>query len=68
MPEIRNDRVKIVYDVAGQGRPLVLLHGWSADRSWWTEPGYVDELRNDQTPGRPPIMEATLGQNRRRCP
>jgi pimeloyl-ACP methyl ester carboxylesterase len=47
MPEIRNDGVKIVYDVAGQGRPLVLLHGWSADRSWWTEPGYVDVLTSD---------------------
>ena len=47
VPEIRNDGVKIVYDVAGQGRPLVLLHGWCCDRSWWTEPGYVDELRSD---------------------
>ena len=47
MPEIRNDGVKISYDVAGEGRPLVLLHGWSCDRSWWTEPGYVDELRSD---------------------
>jgi pimeloyl-ACP methyl ester carboxylesterase len=25
----------------------VLLHGWCCDRSWWTEPGYVDELRSD---------------------
>ena len=47
MPEIQNDGVTISYDVAGQGRPLVLLHGWCCDRSWWTEPGYVDELRSD---------------------
>ena len=25
----------------------MLLHGWCCDRSWWTEPGYVDELRSD---------------------
>ena len=47
MPEIRNDGVRISYDVAGEGRPLVLLHGWCCDRSWWTEPGYVEELRRD---------------------
>ena len=47
MPEVRNDGVRISYDVAGEGRPLVLLHGWCGDRSWWTEPAYVDELRSD---------------------
>ena len=47
MPEISNDGVRIVYDVVGQGRPLVLLHGWCCDRSWWTEPGYVDDLKRD---------------------
>ena len=46
MAEVLNDGVKIIYDVAGDGRPLVLLHGWCCDRSWWTEPGYVDELRS----------------------
>ena len=25
----------------------MLLHGWCCDRSWWTEPGYVDELTSD---------------------
>ena len=25
----------------------MLLHGWCCDRSWWTEPGYVDELGSD---------------------
>jgi pimeloyl-ACP methyl ester carboxylesterase len=33
--------------LVGEGRPLALLHGWCCDRSWWTEPGYVDELRTD---------------------
>jgi pimeloyl-ACP methyl ester carboxylesterase len=47
MPEISNDGVRIVYDVLGQGRPLILLHGWCCDRSWWTEPGYVEVLRRD---------------------
>lgn len=47
MPEISNNGVRIIYDVAGHGRPLILLHGWCCDRSWWTEPGYVDDLRRD---------------------
>jgi pimeloyl-ACP methyl ester carboxylesterase len=47
MPELRNEGVKICYDVVGDGRPLVLLHGWCCDRSWWTEPGYVDALLSD---------------------
>jgi pimeloyl-ACP methyl ester carboxylesterase len=46
MLEVRNDGVTIRYDVVGQGRPLVLLHGWCVDRSWWTESGYVDELKD----------------------
>ena len=48
MPEIRNDGVRISYDVAGEGSARsVLLLGWCCDRSWWTEPGYVEELRRD---------------------
>src|SRR5262245_42221612 len=47
VPEVSNHGVRLSYDVVGQGRPLILLHGWSCDRSWWTEPGYVDELRRD---------------------
>lgn len=47
MPTVTNGGVKIRYDVIGEGRPLVLLRGWAGDRSWWTEPGYVDELRSD---------------------
>ena len=47
MPEVKSGGVRISYDVVGEGRPLMLLHGWCCDRSWWTEPGYVDELRSD---------------------
>lgn len=47
MPEISSQGVRISYEVEGDGRPLMLLHGWCSDRSWWIEPGYVDELRND---------------------
>ena len=47
MPEVTSGGVRISYDVVGEGRPLMLLHGWCCDRSWWTEPGYVDELKSD---------------------
>ena len=47
MPEVVSGGVRISYEVVGEGRPLMLLHGWCCDRSWWTEPGYVDELRSD---------------------
>jgi pimeloyl-ACP methyl ester carboxylesterase len=47
MPEVASRGVRISYDVVGEGRPLVLLRGWCCDRSWWTEPGYIDELRSD---------------------
>ena len=47
MPEVTSGGVRISYDVVGEGRPLMLLHGWCCDRSWWTEPGYVEELKSD---------------------
>jgi hypothetical protein len=47
MPEVKSGGVRISYETVGEGRPLMLLHGWCCDRSWWTEPGYVDELRSD---------------------
>ena len=47
MSRVSDHGVRVSYDVVGEGRPLVLLHGWCCDRSWWTEPGYVDELRTD---------------------
>ena len=42
-----NDDVRISYEVTGDGRPLVLIHGWLCDRSWWAETGYVDALGRD---------------------
>ncbi len=47
MPEVTSGGIRISYDVVGDGRPLMLLHGWCCDRSWWTEPGYVDALKTD---------------------
>ncbi len=47
MPVVTNSGVRISYDVTGQGRPLVLLHGWLNDRTWWAETGYIDSLRRD---------------------
>ena len=47
MPGVSNHGIKISYDVIGQGRPLVLLHGWTGDRAWWAETGYLDDLRRD---------------------
>ncbi|TDD79215.1 alpha/beta fold hydrolase [Actinomadura darangshiensis] len=38
------DGVRIAFDTAGQGRPLVLLHGFFGDRSTWRDAGYVDAL------------------------
>ncbi|MFG0320673.1 MAG: alpha/beta fold hydrolase [Planctomycetota bacterium JB042] len=38
-----DDGVPIAYDVAGSGAPtVVLLHGWSCDRTYWRE--QVDDL------------------------
>src|SRR5262245_57460546 len=31
------DGVPIAYEVHGQGPALVLVHGWSCDRSYWKE-------------------------------
>jgi pimeloyl-ACP methyl ester carboxylesterase len=47
MPIAINDEVRISYEVTGRGRPLVLLHGWLNDRSWWSETGYVEDLGRD---------------------
>ncbi len=47
MPQVSNHGVRISYDVTGRGRPLVLLHGWLCDRTWWAETGYLDDLGQD---------------------
>ena len=43
MPYATNpdDGVRIYYEVAGSGPPLVLVHGFSTDLNWWKRDGYV---------------------------
>ena len=36
-------------DVAGQGAPLVLMHGFSGSRDTWRSAGFVDRLRDSFT-------------------
>jgi pimeloyl-ACP methyl ester carboxylesterase len=47
MAEVSNNGVRINYEATGQGRPLVLLHGWLSDHSLWSEAGFVDDLQQD---------------------
>ncbi len=47
MPEASNQGVRISYDITGQGRALMLLHGWCCDRTWWNHAGYTDDLEQD---------------------
>ena len=44
MPSVERAGVSISYEVAGQGFPLVLLHGLSVDGASWRRAGYVDAL------------------------
>jgi pimeloyl-ACP methyl ester carboxylesterase len=32
---LETDRIQIVYDVVGDGPPVLLLHGGAADSTWW---------------------------------
>ena len=41
---ISSDGTGIVFEVEGSGPPLVLLHGFAANRHCWREKGYVDRL------------------------
>jgi len=45
--ELWNGDVRISYDLVGDGQPLVLLHGWSVDRTSWVGAGYIDQLKMD---------------------
>ncbi|WP_088343924.1 MULTISPECIES: alpha/beta hydrolase [Rhodomicrobium] len=38
------DGTEIAFEVEGSGPPLVLLHGFAANRHCWREKGYVDRL------------------------
>lgn len=44
---VSDDGTRIAYEVVGTGRPLVLLHGFTADHTIWRETGYVDRLKAD---------------------
>ena len=39
---ISRDLVPIAYEVAGVGKPLLLLHGFTESRACWFEAGYVE--------------------------
>ena len=43
------DGTRIGYDVVGAGPPLLLLHGFSYDRSLWSRTGWVARLRPEFT-------------------
>ena len=47
MPHVYNQGVRIHYQVKGEGRPLVLQHGFTDSLESWYEMGYVDALKND---------------------
>lgn len=44
MPFVRNQEIKIYYQVEGGGPPVVLAHGLSGNVTFWTGYGYVDSL------------------------
>jgi pimeloyl-ACP methyl ester carboxylesterase len=39
-----HDGTKIAFEAEGSGPPLVLLHGFAANRACWREKGYVDRV------------------------
>jgi pimeloyl-ACP methyl ester carboxylesterase len=47
MPYARHHGVCIYYEVEGDGRPLVLLHGSTCSHLEWRELGYTEVLRRD---------------------
>ena len=47
MSHVRNQGVKIHYQIEGTGPPLVLLHGMFGSVESWYANGYVDRLRSD---------------------
>ena len=47
MPYARNGKVKIYFEVEGQGPPLVMLHGLTGSGAGWRESGYVDALKDE---------------------
>ncbi|HEX7007932.1 MAG TPA: alpha/beta fold hydrolase [Alphaproteobacteria bacterium] len=58
---VRNDSVEISYRVAGEGAPLVLLHGFGDSSESWSEYGFVAPLREA---GRQLVMIDARGHGR----
>ena len=46
---VSSDGVRTAYDVAGTGPPMLLLHGFSHDRTMWARAGWVERLRAEFT-------------------
>jgi len=43
MPYALSDGLKIYYEIFGQGKPLMLVHGWGSDlKQSWVETGWVE--------------------------
>lgn len=49
MPYAPHDDIRIYYEVAGTGPPLVLAHGATGDTTFWTGYGYVERLKTAYT-------------------
>lgn len=47
MPFVKNQDIRIFYEVIGQGQPLVLLHGFAGNSKDWKRNGYVKKLSDD---------------------
>jgi len=41
------DGTRISFDVVGAGPPIILLHGFSHDRTIWSRTGWVERLRSE---------------------
>jgi pimeloyl-ACP methyl ester carboxylesterase len=47
MPYVSSRGVRIYYEVAGQGPPLILAHAFRRNLNRWRETGVADALKND---------------------
>ena len=47
MSLVKNQDIRIFYEVVGQGQPLVLLHGFAGNSKDWKRNGYVEKLSDD---------------------
>jgi len=48
MPSFLSDGIEIAYEVYGEGRPILLIHGFASSGVInWVNPGWVDALQSD---------------------